>query len=323
MKKLYGLLIVFVLVLTACGGGKTPEPTAIPQVQDVATPFPSPTAAPANPTAEPAKNPEAGDETTSSADGMIQVYIPEGTFKRGGLDAVASADEMPASDVTLKSFWLDKTEVTNAMYLLCFQNGGCKQLPHLGKQSVFKSETRTEYFKNPEYNDYPVIYVTWADAAAYCTWAGRRLPTEAEWEYAARGPLPSLNTFPWGDQKPDNSYANFNYFAGDTMRVGSFPAGASPFGVLDMAGNVAEWVADFYDPNYYSSGVALNPTGPVARSNFFARVVRGGHWGDAWQYIRVSVRSSVVGPDPSQPVETDRWYGTSSPTIGFRCASDN
>ncbi|MEW5939266.1 MAG: SUMF1/EgtB/PvdO family nonheme iron enzyme [Chloroflexota bacterium] len=325
MKKLYGLLAVFVLVLTACGGGKTPEPTAIPSVVSVPTAFPSPTTAPANPTAEPPSGgpPDAGEEKVSSADGMVQVYIPEGTFKRGGLDAVAETDEMPATDVTLHGFWMDKTEVTNAMYLLCFQNGGCKQLPHLGNQSVFKSETRKEYFKNPEFNDYPVVYVGWGDAKAYCEWAGRRLPSEAEWEYAARGGLPSLNTFPWGDQKPDNSYANFNYYLGDTAPVGSFPAGASPFGILDMAGNVAEWVNDFYDPNYYGSGVSLNPTGPLARGNFFERVVRGGHWGDAWQQLRVSKRSSVMGPNPNQPPDTDRFYGMSAPTIGFRCVSDN
>jgi len=323
MKKLYGTLIVFVLVLTACGGGSA-NPTAIPQVNNVPTAFPSPTTAASHPTDEPSKGSvNAGDEKTSTADGMVQVYVPDGTFKRGGLDAVAEGDELPTANVTLHGFWMDKTEVTNGMYLLCFQNGGCDQLPHSSAKPVFKSETRPEYFKNPEFNDYPVVYVTWADAAAYCKWAGRRLPTEAEWEYSARGPLPSLNTFPWGDQKPDNSYANFNYFAGDTMRVGSFPAGASPFGILDLAGNVSEWVNDFYDPNYYQGGAAMNPTGPISRSNFFNRVVRGGSFGDPWQYLRVSKRSSVTGPDPNQQPNTDRWFGTSASTIGFRCVSDN
>jgi formylglycine-generating enzyme required for sulfatase activity len=90
-----------------------------------------------------------------------------------------------------------------------------------------------------------------------------------------------------------------------------------------MAGNVAEWVNDFYDPNYYGSGVVLNPSGPIARGNYFMRVVRGGSFGDPWQYLRVSKRSSVMGPDPTQPPDTDRWYGQSASTIGFRCASDN
>lgn len=322
MKKLYSVLAVLMLISTACqmGGGSQAEPTAVPLI---ATAYASPTPVPLNPTAEPANNAaQQGDEKVSSVDGMTQVFIPEGTFMRGGLDAAAQVDETPPGQVTLKSFYMDKTEVTNAMYLLCVTAGACG-IPHLGKQPVFKSETRIEYFRNPEFNDYPVVYVGWGDANAYCKWAGRRLPTEAEWEYAARGAYPSLSTYPWGDQKPDSSYANFNYYVGDTTRVGSFPAGASPFGILDMAGNVAEWVNDFYDVNYYGQGVSLNPSGPIARSNFFARVVRGGSYGDPAHYIRVSKRSSTVGPDPSQPVETDLWYGNSAPTIGFRCASDN
>ena len=322
MKKLYAVLMALMLVATACqiGGGAKVEPTAVPLV---ASPFPSPTPVALNPTAEAQNNaPAAGEEKVSTVDGMTQVYIPEGTFQRGGMDPAAQEDEFPPTKITLHSFYMDKVEVTNGMYLLCVQAGACG-VPHLGKQPVFKSSTRESYFRNTEFNDYPVVYVGWGDADAYCKWAGRRLPTEAEWEYAARGAFPSLNTYPWGDQAPDASYANFNYYVGDTTRVGSFPAGISPFGILDMAGNVAEWVNDFYDPNYYSQGVSLNPTGPIARSNFFARVVRGGSFGDPAHYIRVSKRSSTVGPDPSQPPETDLWYGNSAPTIGFRCASDN
>jgi formylglycine-generating enzyme required for sulfatase activity len=311
------------LIATACqlgGGTQQAQPTAVPLI---ATSFPSPTPAPVFPTAEPQNStPNSGTEKTSTIDGMPQLYVPEGTFMRGGLDAVAEADENPPTKVTLHGFWMDKTEVTNAMYMLCVQAGVCG-IPHLGSQAVFKSETRPEYFKNPEFNDFPVVYVGWGDADTYCKWTGRRLPTEAEWEYSARGAMPSLSTFPWGDQKPDNSYANFNYYVGDTQRVGSYPAGASPFGILDLAGNVAEWVNDFYDPNYYSSGVALNPTGPIARGNFFERVVRGGSFGDAWQNIRVSKRSSTMGPNPAQPPDSARFYGNSAGTIGFRCASDN
>jgi eukaryotic-like serine/threonine-protein kinase len=322
MKKLFAVLMALMMVATACqmGGSAQPQPTAVPLV---ASPYPSPTPVPLNPTAEPQNNaPQQGTEKASSVDGMTQVYIPEGTFQRGGMDAVAEQDEFPVVKVTLKSFWLDKTEVTNGMYLLCVQAGVCS-VPHLGNRPVFKSETRAEYFRNPEYNDYPVVYVGWGDADTYCEWAGRRLPTEAEWEYAARGTFPSLNTYPWGDNKPDSSYANFNYYVGDTTRVGSFPAGASPFGILDMAGNVVEWVNDFYDSNYYGSGVTLNPSGPIARGFFFGRVVRGGSFGDPWQYVRVSKRSQVIGPDPNQPPDTDAFFGTSASTIGFRCASDN
>jgi len=322
MKKLFAVLMALMMVATACqmGGGSQAQPTAVPLV---ATAYASPTPVALNPTAEPQNNaPQQGTEKVSSVDGMTQVFIPEGTFMRGGLDAAAQEDETPPGKVTLKNFWMDKTEVTNGMYLLCVTAGVCG-IPHLGKQPVFKSETRAEYFRNPEFNDYPVVYVGWGDAKTYCEWAGRRLPTEAEWEYSGRGGFPSLSTYPWGDQKPDSSYANFNYYVGDTTRVGSFPAGASPFGILDLAGNVAEWVNDFYDVNYYGLGVILNPSGPIARSEHFARVVRGGNYGDPAHYIRVSKRSSTVGPDPNQPPETDLWYGNSASTIGFRCVSDN
>jgi formylglycine-generating enzyme required for sulfatase activity len=321
MKKLYTVLAILTLIATACQLGGTPqvEPTPIPLV---ATAFPSPTPVPLNPTAVPQSGaPDAGTERASSVDGMTQVYIPDGTFMRGGLDAVADSNEIPALQVTMRGFWMDKVEVTNSMYLLCVQAGICG-VPHYSAQPVLKSETRPNYFRNPEFNDYPVVYVGWGDADAYCQWAGRRLPTEAEWEYAARGAFPSLNTFPWGDQQPDGSYANFNY-SGDTMRVGSFPAGASPFGILDMAGNVAEWVHDLYQANYYGPDSVMNPQGPIGFSSRFERVIRGGSWADTWQFIRVSKRASTIGPDPSKPVGHERYYGNSAATIGFRCASDN
>jgi formylglycine-generating enzyme required for sulfatase activity len=132
-----------------------------------------------------------------------------------------------------------------------------------------------------------------------------------------------LNNYPWGDQRPDGSYANFNAMSGDTMKVGSFPAGASPFGILDMAGNVAEWVNDLYDMKYYEQGLTMNPTGPVGRTDIFSRVVRGGHWGDSWQMLRVSSRATMMGPDPNAQVGTAPYYGESAPTVGFRCAADN
>lgn len=319
MKKLYFVMMALVLVLSACqlGGSGQAEPTAIPLA---ATAVPSPTAL-MNPTAEQGGGADAGTERVAPADGMIQVYVSDGTFMRGGVDAEAHTNEQPATKVTMTGFWMDKVEVTNGMYTLCFQAGVCS-LPHYGEKTVLKSETRENYFSNPEFADFPVVYVTWTDADTYCRWAGRRLPTEAEWEYAARGSFPSMNIFPWGDQRPDTSYANFNYAAGDTLRVGSFPAGASPFGVLDMAGNVAEWMNDYYDMKYYDQGITMNPTGPLARKDQFMRVVRGGHWGDDWKLLRVSFRSSMVGPNPAEPVGSDAYYGLSSPTIGFRCAAN-
>ena len=321
MKKLYVVLSALAIVASACqlGGAAQAEPTAIPLA---ATAIPSPTAVPLNPTAEAQGAPDAGTERVSSADGMTQVYVPDGTFMRGGIDSDAHTNEMPSSKITMTGFWMDKVEVTNGMYMLCVTAGAC-ELPRYGQQTLVKSQTHENYLRDPQYTDYPVVYVTWGAADAYCKWSGRRLPTEAEWEYSARGGFPSLNNYPWGDQRPDGSYANFNYSTGDTMKVGSFPAGASPFGILDLAGNVGEWVSDLYDMKYYEQGLSMNPSGPVGRTDIFSRVVRGGHWGDSWKMLRVSARSSMMGPDPKAQVGSDRWYGESAPTVGFRCASSN
>lgn len=313
MKKLFPILLAIALLGSACqlGGGQA-QPTAIV----LPTAAPTLTPIPLNPTAEPAGgNVQAGSERASSADGMIQVYIPQGTFQMGGLDPHASADEKPVHKVDLKGYWMDKVEVTNAMFMLCVSAGVCS--PPL----VIKSETRNAYFNNPEFNDFPVVNVPWDSARQYCEWAGRRLPTEAEWEYAARGN--TINTYPWGEQKPDSTRANFNYMFGDTNRVGSYTAGASPFGILDMAGNVNEWVNDYYDAQYYASGPANNPTGPLARSAHFNRVVRGGSFADAEVDIRVANRASVLGPNFDAPLGSKEYTGDYSPRIGFRCVSDN
>ncbi len=312
MKKLFAVLAVLVLISTACqvgGGAAQPTPLALPTAGPTSTPIPL------NPTEAAASGKEAaGSERVSSADGMTQVSIPAGSFRMGGLDVNAEADEQPAHNVQMKAFWMDKTEVTNAMFMLCVKAGACEP------PAQFKSETRAQYFNNPEFNDYPVIYVSWTQADAYCKWAGRRLPTEAEWEYAARGT--DFRTYPWGEDVPDNSRANFNFQLGDTNRVGSYPAGASPFGVLDMAGNVIEWVHDFFDANYYKSNVTVNPTGPVARSGYYNYVTRGGSFQDVDRFLRVSSRSSTLGPNPTAQRGTEEFIGTISPKIGFRCAAD-
>lgn len=309
MKKLFPILAVLAIVLSACQAGNA-QPTAI----NLPTAFPSNTPPAINPTTEAVSGGEAGSERVSSVDGMPQAYIPDGTFRMGGIDSDVQRDEEPPHNVTLKGFWMDKLEVTNAMYMLCVQASAC-EFPQ-----TLKSETQESYFNNPEFSDFPVVYVTWLQADAYCTWAGRRLPTEAEWERAARGD--DFRTYPWGDDQPDSSRGNFNYFVGDTTRVGSFPAGASPFGILDMSGNVAEWVADYYDADYYAQGVTVNPPGPGARSQFFNRVVRGGSFQDAFRDVRVANRASVLGSNPQADLNTPEYHGDFSPKIGFRCASD-
>lgn len=311
MKKLFPVLLAIAFLSAACqfGGQSGPEPVALPTSAPTLTPVPLNA-----PVEVSASNVKAGDERTSSADGMIQVFIPQGSFQMGGLDTRAASDEKPVHKVDMKGFWIDKVEVTNAMYLLCVQAGACNPPQFLS------SETRPSYFNNPEYNNYPVINVTWDTARQYCEWAGRRLPTEAEWEYAARGN--TMNTFPWGEQKPDGTRANFNYMLGDTAMVGSYSAGASPLGVLDMAGNVHEWIADFYGAEYYAGGPSNNPTGPLPRPGYFKRVVRGGSYADPEVDIRIPNRASVLGPDFEAELGSAAYLGEFSSRIGFRCAAD-
>lgn len=309
MKKLFPITMALVLLLSACQLGGQAQPTAIA----LPTAFPTNTPPAINAPAE--QGGTAGSERASSVDGMPQVYIPDGTFRMGGLDNDVTKDEQPAHSVTLKGFWIDKLEVTNAMYMLCVNAGACEP------PQYFKSDTRELYFNNAEFNDFPVVYVTWLQADTYCKWSGRRLLTEAEWERAARGD--DFRTYPWGDERPDSSRGNFNYLVGDTTRVGNFPAGASPFGVLDMAGNVAEWVHDYYDGDYYAQGVTINPPGPGERSQYFNRVVRGGSFQDAFVDVRVANRASVQGSNPdASDIYSKEYLGEVSPKIGFRCGSD-
>jgi formylglycine-generating enzyme required for sulfatase activity len=316
MKK-YIPILLFIFLMTACAGQ-----TQTPLVESTSTVLPTyttaPTAAPSataevivTPTVTPTEAP--ANIRVSSINGMPQVYIPAGTFHMGGYDVRSAPDEFPAHEVTVDAFWMDQLEVTNAMYQLCVSAGKCTLPQNLG------SQRRQEYYNAAEFKDYPVVHVTWGQAQTYCEWAGERLPTEAEWERAARGD--DLRTFPWGEDKPDERFANFNFMVKDTSRVGSYPLGASPFGVLDMAGNVAEWTNDFYNFNYYANSEAANPLGPTTSSNFF-RVVRGGSLGDAEINIRVSKRSSVLGSNLSALNGTKEYLGDFSPRIGFRCVQD-
>jgi eukaryotic-like serine/threonine-protein kinase len=272
----------------------TPLPTPEPPTATLQPP-PAP-----QPTAVPALG--IGSTQVSDIDGMTLLYVPAGEFTMGSNDG--DANEKPPHTVYLDAFWIDQTEVTNALYAKCVKAGGC-QAP-----SSTTSYTRASYsyYGNAEFDNYPVMYVSWDDAKKYCTWAGGDLPTEAQWEKAARGN--DQRTYPWGNQAPDktrlnyNSALNFDQDVSDTTEVGKYPTGASFYGALDMAGNVFEWVADWYDEKDYSSALTRNPSGP---SSGTYRVLRGGSWVDVATNVRASYRVSD-NPDARNVV------------LGFRCA---
>jgi formylglycine-generating enzyme required for sulfatase activity len=233
---------------------------------------------------------------------MVQVYVPAGAFKMGTSTAGdwTGEDEFPLHQVSLPSYWIDQFEVTNAQYRQCVQAGDCTP-PHL-----LSSQTRPVYFEDAEFTAYPVVQVDWAQADAYCRWAGRRLPGEAEWEKAARGSSEQL--YPWEGDAVGNHFANFDIYDdwpnADTTPVGKYPPGASRFGALDLAGNVYEWVADWYAADYYAQSPAQNPIGPQSGTQ---RVVRGGAWSSDKVFLRTASRLSFY-PD------------LSAYDIGFRCA---
>lgn len=218
------------------------------------------------------------------------VYIPPGEFLMG-CDNIDSSDycvqaELPIHVVYLDGYYIDKYEVTNYRYELCVKDGGCS----LPAQS--SSYTRAEYYGTSRYDNYPVIHVNWYQANSFCKWEGKRLPTEAEWEKAARGSS-DTRKFPWGNSDPTcrrtNSRAGDPQYPcyGDTSAVGSYGAGISPYGVRDMAGNVWEWVSDWYSSDYYSNSPYRNPTGPRGGS---LRIRRGGSWSRYVRHLQTSHR---------------------------------
>jgi eukaryotic-like serine/threonine-protein kinase len=315
---LIAMLALWVAACVPVVEEKIPEAEATSTVvmEAVVTSTVSPTEIPSTPMAEATSTPEAEAVVKiSPADGMTQILIPAGMYFRGGMDVYRKHDELPAREIFISAFWMDQVEVTNGMYGLCVKDGACRP------PAQPRSDNRENYFCNPEFQDYPVVLVTWYDASAYCEWAGRRLPTEAEWERAARGD--DKRNYPWGDELPNEYTANFMNLVGDTSRVGSYAEGASPFGVLDLAGNVWEWVADFYRPDSYGKAPADNPVGPAeAEVLNTMRVIRGGSFQEDGLFLRLANRNSLEGPNKrAQPTE-EAYYGKSSVKVGFRCAVD-
>lgn len=297
-------ILMLAVFLTACTADQTALPSA-PTIPPSATTTSQPvsTAIPTQPpAASPTPDKPVGTQKKSTLDGALQRYVPGGTFAMGTSLPTewTGEDETPLHQVTLPSYWIDQVEVTNAMYRQCVQAQACTAPKELS------SQTRASYFENPDFAAYPVVQVNWAQADTYCQWAGRRLPSEAEWEKAARGTKERL--YPWEGDAIGNHFANLDIYDdwpnADTTPVGNYPAGAGPYGALDMAGNVYEWTADWYSADFYASSPANQPAGPQTGQG---RVIRGGAWSSDPLFLRTASRMSFY-PD------------LATYDIGFRCA---
>jgi formylglycine-generating enzyme required for sulfatase activity len=269
--------------------------------------------------------PEPGDTQTATVDGMEMVFIPAGSFTMGSTQQTISEaiqncriysdncqtdffeDQFPPHDVNLDSYWIDQTEVTNAMFAAFLNDqgnraqGGTTWLDASGSRTRIHQEG-DEWVVDSGYESHPVTQVSWYGAQAYCQWAGRRLPTEAEWEQAARGV--DGRRYPWGNSQPTCQVTNFDECTSDTSPVGAYPQGASPYGVQDLSGNVWEWVADWYGAEYYANSPPNNPQGPVSSDG---RVMRGGSWGTSPAFFEATYRVT------NTPEDSDNFSG-------FRCA---
>ena len=322
-------LMLIVLTISGCAtadaaesaGSPTPfvyQTSAPVQRADMtATIWPPPIATPAvlMITRAPGQNEHSNlpDEIVD-AHGVVMLLVPEGEFTMGS-DA-GYPDEVPVHQVWVDSFYLDRLEVTNRQYQECVEAGSCS--PPRRSDCCTEDPNRAplwpSYFGNPDYDDYPVIFITWFDAYDFCTWRGARLATEAEWEKASRGT--DARTYPWGNTEPTPELLNFTWLPGEfegrpryaTAPVGSYPKGASPYGVLDLAGNVYEWLWDRYDARYYDVSPYENPTGPET-GDF--RLTRGGSFFNQAFRNRSANRNNAY-----IPADSFHFDG------GARCASD-
>jgi formylglycine-generating enzyme required for sulfatase activity len=238
----------------------------------------------------------AGD-LSNSRDPVEMIQIPSGTFLMGsGIDEGRS-DERPQKPIYLDSYYIDAFEVTNKRYLGFIQKTGRNEPPNPYSAKKLSEEI--------DVDSKPVVQVTWYDAVDYCRWAGKRLPTEAEWEKAARGVKGAA--FPWGKESPSTHKINFekNWNGIHTLwPVGSHSKTDSPFGVHDMAGNVREWVRDWYAPDYYQTGPTRNPLGP---KQGILKVIKGG----SWHSFKGDIRPASRGKG---------GFALKTDGIGFRCA---
>jgi formylglycine-generating enzyme required for sulfatase activity len=292
----------------------SPSPTPAPSPSPTAAPSPSPTVVPTVPT------PRKIETQVWEADGAEMVFVPAGEFIMGSEEL--GDDERPARRVHLDDFWIDRYEVTNERFARFVAATGYQtEAEGRGWGWVWK-DSGWERVEGADWRhphgadsgiegkaDSPVVLVSWNDAHAYCRWAGKRLPSEAQWEKAARGPATDSGRgrrYTWGDEFDSGRANTGESQRGDTTPVGSFsPRGDSPYGASDMTGNVWEWVADWYDGDYYSQAPSTNPPGPASG---VYKVLRGGSWPFDEVYARTSFRYNV---------KPDYTYDFA----GFRCSS--
>ena len=239
------------------------------------------------------------DHPVRERDPTAMVAIAEGGFIRGSGAETRRADERPRRTIYLNAFMIDTYEVTNAQYL--------KFIAATGHKEPFNVYGTGSLFEVKGIENLPVVQVTWHDAEDYCQWVGKRLPTEAEWEKAARGT--DGRAYPWGNKAPSARRVNFNrdWVATETLLpVGSLPDGVSPYGVHDMSGNAREWVQDWYAKDYYRIAPDRNPQGPETG---LLKVIRGGSWHSFEPDIRAAARGKG-------------GFALKTHGTGFRCARD-